>query len=176
MPERHDDVPPGAGGSVTLKRATPDIVHWVWNQRWGDFMVSPYGEYHPPDVEGLAAVDARGTVAGLVTWSVEKSTDDGKVQAVLVSLDTMVPGRGIGRLLLSRAEQVLRERGVLRTQVFTTNDNLAALAFYLKRGYRLFKVHLHAMDRVRALKPHLELTGAGGLPLMDMWELNKELK
>ena len=60
-------------------------------------------------------------------------------------------------------------------RVVTTNDNPRALSFYLRRGYRLLRLHLDAMDRVRALKPRVPLTGIDGSPLRDMWEMEKEL-
>lgn len=60
-------------------------------------------------------------------------------------------------------------------RVVTTNDNPRALSFYVRRGYRLARLHADAMDRVQALKPGVPLTGNDGIPLRDMWELEKEL-
>jgi hypothetical protein len=51
-----------------------------------------------------------------------------------------------------------------------------ALSFYLRRGYRLVRVHLDAMDRVRRAKPQAPLTGNHRIPLRDMWELERGLK
>ena len=48
--------------------------------------------------------------------------------------------------------------------VGTTNDNTRALNFYIKRGYRLVRLHLDAMDRVRALKPGVPATGREECP------------
>lgn len=55
----------------------------------------------------------------------------------------------------------------------TTNDNAAALRFYQRRGFRLVRVELNQLDRVRALKPGLPTTGKDGLPLQDLWVLEK---
>jgi hypothetical protein len=76
---------------------------------------------------------------------------------------------------MDAAEDELRKRGVKTAVLATTNDNARALNFYIKRGYRLVRVHFDAMDRVRALKPGVPMSGRDGVPLQDMWELEKEL-
>ncbi len=45
----------------------------------------------------------------------------------------------------------------------------------MRRGYRLVRLHLDAMDRVRQAKPQVRLIGDEGIPLRDMWELEREL-
>ena len=69
----------------------------------------------------------------------------------------------------------LRERGVRTVSVTTTNDNLRALTFYVRRGFRLVKLDLDGMERVRAAKPGVPLEGQEAIPLRDMLELEKEL-
>ena len=125
-------------------------------------------EYLPAGVEGLAWREG-GAVFGLVTWCV-----DGQ-RAEIVSLDALEPGRRIGGRLMEAAEEELRRRGVRTLRVVTTNDNPRALSFYVRRGYRLLRLHADAMDRVRRLKPQVPLAGNDGIPLRDMWEMEKEL-
>ena len=125
-------------------------------------------EYLPAGVEGLAWREG-GAVLGLVTWAVEGE------RAEIVSIDALQPGRRIGARLMEAAEEELRRRGVLTLRVVTTNDNPRALSFYVRRGYRLLRLHPDAMDRVRALKPQVPLAGNDGIPLRDMWELQKAL-
>lgn len=122
----------------------------------------------PPDVEGLAFRARDGRSLGLVTWAV-----DGQ-RAEIVSLNALEPGQGIGSRLMDAAEEELRRRGVTTAYLVTTNDNPRALSFYLRRGYRLVRLHLDAMDRVRQTKPQVPLTGNHGIPLRDMWELERE--
>ena len=57
----------------------------------------------------------------------------------------------------------------------TTNDNVRALNFYQKRGYRLVRLHLDAMDNVREMKPRIPELGGDGIPLRDMREVEKRL-
>jgi hypothetical protein len=76
---------------------------------------------------------------------------------------------------MDAVEEELRRRGVKAVHLVTTNDNHRALSFYLRRGYRLVRLHLDAMDRVRQSKPQVPLIGNDGIPLRDMWELEREL-
>lgn len=122
----------------------------------------------PADVEGLIW-DVGGQPQGLVSWWV--NGDRGEV----VSVNAFVQGVHIGGRLLDAAEVELAKLGVRRVRIVTTNDNLRALAFYARRGYRLVRLHLGAMDRVRAKKPDVPELGNNGIPLRDMWELEKEL-
>ena len=119
-------------------------------------------------MEGLAWREG-GAVLGLVTWAVEGES------AEIVSLDALESGRRIGARLMEAAEEELRRRGVRTLRVVTTNDNPRALSFYVRRGYRLLRLYPDAMDRVRRLKPRVPLTGSDGIPLRDMWELEKAL-
>ncbi len=45
----------------------------------------------------------------------------------------------------------------------------------MRRGYRLVCLHLDVMDRVRRAKPQVPVIGDDGLPLRDMWVLEREL-
>jgi hypothetical protein len=40
-------------------------------------------------------------------------------------------------------------------------------------GYRLVRVHLDAVDRVREHKPRLPEKGYEGIPMRDLWEFEK---
>ena len=52
--------------------------------------------------------------------------------------------------------------------MLTTNDNLDALRFYQRRGFRLAELRPGAVDRARErLKPEIPRTGEHGIPLRD---------
>lgn len=148
---------------ASIRTATLAEVDRVWRERWGLPNVTVKGQYMPADVEGLVAVDREGRLLGLVTWAADE----------LVSLDALVQGEGHGSLLLAAAERAIFATGARQVVLITTNDNLRALGFYLRRGYRLVRVHLDEMDRVRKIKPGVPTLGIGGIPLRDMWELVK---
>lgn len=148
----------------------PDEVVHDWEAFTGGApIVGLLGLYEAGDVEGLVLEGEDGAVAAMVTWA-----QQGDV-AEVVSLHAGVPGSGAGRRALAEAESRLRSRGVMAVLIATTNDNVDALRFYLREGYRLTAVHLDAMERVRELKPAVPLSGKDGVPLRDMWELRKRL-
>ena len=63
-----------------------------------------------------------------------------------------------------------------RLWVLTTNDNVDALRFYQRRGFRLTGLHACAVDRARTqLKPEIPPEGEYGIPLRDELVLEKAL-
>jgi Acetyltransferase (GNAT) family len=64
--------------------------------------------------------------------------------------------------------------GCARLWLVTTNDNVDALRFYQRHGFRLAAVHRGAVDDSRGrLKPEIPVVGAYGMPLRDEIELEK---
>jgi hypothetical protein len=60
--------------------------------------------------------------------------------------------------------------------VITTNDNVDALRFYQRRGFRLAALHQGAVDDSRArLKPEIPEIGEHRIPLRDELDLELEL-
>ena len=61
---------------------------------------------------------------------------------------------GVGTALIAAARRVAEASGARRLWLITTNDNVDALRFYQRRGFRLARVDAGAVDRSRAaLKP-----------------------
>lgn len=157
--------------SEQLRSATPQEIERDWQAfTGGSLVIGILGEYYPQDVESLVGEDANHGHRALVTWRVEGD------RAEIVSLHAEPTGSGAGTRLIDIAEQALRNKGVRRIVVATTNDNVRAFNFYLKRGYRLIRVHLDAMNRVSDSKPGVPTVGRDGLPLRDMWEVEKVLQ
>jgi 2-oxo-4-hydroxy-4-carboxy--5-ureidoimidazoline (OHCU) decarboxylase len=121
---------------------------------------------HPLELPGLVA-ELDGRSVGLAT--VHESPEHGME---IVSLFVEEPGRGAGTLLLDTARQVAAASGHRRMWLVTTNDNLDALHFYLRRGMRIAAVHAGAVDADRALKAQIPFVNAeNGLPIRDLVEL-----
>lgn len=155
--------------SPDIRAATTVEIDLVWRERWGLPIVTLSGRYLPADVSGLAAADQTGAVIGLVTWVMASD------EAEVLSLDALAQGRGVGTALLGRVETEVAARGARRVWLQTSNDNLRALGFYLRRGYRLIGIHLGAMEAVRRVKPEVPERGLDGILLADVWELEKRL-
>lgn len=90
----------------------------------------------------------------------------------LLALVTDPPGAGAGTRLLETAVQIAAASGHRRLWLVTTNDNLPALRFYLRRGMHVARIHADAVQRDRALKPSIpERNATNGLPVRDLVEL-----
>jgi len=82
--------------------------------------------------------------------------------------------RGIGTMLVNALVEAAA--GCRRIWVVTTNDNLDALGFYQRRGFRLVELRPGAVDRAReTLKPRIGRVGEHGIPLRDELELALDL-
>jgi ribosomal protein S18 acetylase RimI-like enzyme len=68
-----------------------------------------------------------------------------------------------------------RAAGCRRIHLVTSNDNLAALRFYQRRGMRIVAVHVGAIDRARNVKPMIPQVGLHGIDLHDELELELRL-
>lgn len=87
--------------------------------------------------------------------------------------------QGIGSILMDELERLALSRSVTRLWLCTTNDNLSALRFYQRRGYRLRELTAGAFERVLELKglPRDQVvTGENGIPIRDELLLEKRLQ
>jgi len=157
-------------GDPVVRPVTEEEIAADWVQfTGGGPVVGLLRQYNPSDVDGLSWHEPATGKSGVVTWSI-----DGE-RAEITSVHAEPPGGGTGTRLMDLAEAELRRHGVRSVVLATTNDNIRALNFYTRRGYRLTRVHADAMDRVRVVKPGVPMTGRDGIPLRDMWELEKGL-
>jgi GNAT superfamily N-acetyltransferase len=105
----------------------------------------------------VAEVD--GVYWGIVTFA----EDDEGVEVVY--LQATERRRGVGTRLL---EAVVHRADGRRVWLVTTNDNLDALRFYQRRGFRLAQLRVGAVDEARRnLKPAIPLVGHFRIPVHD---------
>lgn len=103
---------------------------------------------------------------GLLTYNVEGEDCE------VVTIDSLVENIGIGTTLLNEIKAAAKQAGNLkRLWLVTTNDNMAALRFYQKRGFELVAVHRNAVAQSRRLKPQIPIIGKDGIPIRDEIEL-----
>jgi GNAT superfamily N-acetyltransferase len=118
----------------------------------------------------LAEDDQNGQLLGVLTYVVDRG------QCEVLTLHAGQQWRGVGSALLQLVDQVATEQGCRRLWLITTNDNVDALRFYQRRGFRLAALHRGAVDDCRArLKPEIPTVGDYGIPLRDELELDKQL-
>jgi ribosomal protein S18 acetylase RimI-like enzyme len=94
----------------------------------------------------------------------------------LLTLHATTRFGGAGTALLDALKEVAGQAGCGRIRVVTTNDNLDALRFYQRRGFRLADLRAGAVDECRrTLKPEIPLTGNHGIAIRDEIELELTL-
>ena len=136
-------------------------------ERWGDAIVTGRGRaWKPAELPVFAAFDGDDCV-GLVTYELDGEACE------IVTIDALREGEGIGTALLEAVVDAAREAGCKRVQLLTTNNNVRALAFYQKRGFRLVALKAGEIDEQRKLKPSIPEVDSAGLPIRD--ELHLEL-
>ena len=118
--------------------------------------------------DGFYACDGDG-ITGLITFRFSGN------EMEILSLDSVPENRGTGTALLDAAVMRAKESGAGRVVLITTNDNLAALRVYQKRGFDMAHLYRNAVDRARQIKPEIPLTGMGGIPLKHEIELEMTL-
>ncbi len=116
----------------------------------------------------LAWVD--GELAGVATYVV----GDGECE--LLTLYAATRFTGVGSALVAAVRDAARSAACTRLWLVTTNDNVDALRFYQRRGFRLARLRPGAVDESRrTLKPEIPTTGAYGIPLRDELELEMDV-
>lgn len=72
-----------------------------------------------------------------------------QAEIVSIGVDPEAQGRGIGARLLEAAFARFRDLGFDRARVWTTEDNVQAIAFYQKRGFKLVGARQHHTGGIR---------------------------
>jgi ribosomal protein S18 acetylase RimI-like enzyme len=82
--------------------------------------------------------------AGLLTYRIEGPDCE------IVTLDSTADGEGIGSSLIDAVKGRAEAKGCRRLWLITTNDNLRALGFYQRRGFRLIALYPNALEASKA--------------------------
>jgi ribosomal protein S18 acetylase RimI-like enzyme len=141
------------------------MVEWLTTQLWGASEVVVHdGVFYPAALPGFIA-ERGGRIAGLVTFEVR--------QAILeiATINALDLYQGIGTSLIDAVRAEAKRLGCHQVMLTTTNDNIGALRFYQRRGFRLAAIRPGAVDRSRQRKPEIPRTGDFGIPLRDEIDL-----
>ena len=146
--------------------------NWVASfveSHWGSEIVVARGRViRPAELDGFAAFKRKNLV-GLLTYRIEGSDCE------IVTIDSTAQGEGIGTALIDAVKERAKAIGCMRVWLITTNDNLNALGFYQRRGFRLIALYPNALEVSRKLKPQIPMKAANGIPIRDELELELEL-
>ena len=143
-----------------------EAVMQLFERDFGDTHIVAFGEVM--DLEGAPALVAEmnGDMAGALAYRAV----DTALHIIALATDPMWQRSGVGGYLLAEAELLARRLRLKRLAVSTTNDNLPALYFYQRRGYRLSEAVPNGVSKYVA-----EHTGFGGIPVRDEIRLEKHL-
>ena len=141
----------------------------LFKELWGsDDMVLSGVVYHLNELPGFVAIDEQN-IFGMITY-----LDRGNTLEV-ISLDSLRANQGIGSALLQKVETTAVLSHKTGVELITTNDNLHALGFYQRRGYRLTQLFPEAVDQSRKVKPQIPAVADNGIPIRDELRLLKNL-
>lgn len=135
----------------------------------GTFVISRGVSHEPANLPGFIALSGK-EVVGLATYQFANN------ECELVTIDALIQGRAVGSQLLRAVEEVATASNCQRLWLVTTNDNLDALRFYDKCGYRIKQVYAGSIAKSRIIKPSIPEIGNYGIPIRDEVELEKVLR
>ncbi|HEY1623504.1 MAG TPA: GNAT family N-acetyltransferase [Streptosporangiaceae bacterium] len=142
------------------------MLSWLVAELWGSEVVAVHGtNFRPAELGGFIA-ERGGRIVGLVTY------DLAGTMLEVVTLNAIERRTGVGTLLMDAAANKARRNGCGEVRLTTTNDNVDALRFYQRRGFRLAELRPGAVDRSRLEKPEIPRTGDYGIPLHDEIDLS----
>lgn len=161
-----------AGSGVTVRPARAEDRNWIepFLAEHGSTVVARRGEVVRPLDHPMLLAELDGAPAGLLTYVVSGE------ECEVLTLHAVRQWSGVGTALLEAVRGVARDAGYETIRLVTTNDNVDALRFYQRRGFRLRVVRPGAVDEARrTLKPDIPAVGFYDIPLRDEIELEQEL-
>lgn len=135
------------------------VRHWVSPTIW-----SIDREYAADHLPGFVAWRGEERVGHLTLAPLAGESE-------IVTLSSRVENSGVGSALLEAAVRAAKDRGDRRIFLTMSNDNLRALGFYQRRGWRLVAVHRGMIDRYREREKEIPRVAANGIPVHDEIEL-----
>ena len=141
------------------------MLSWLVAELWGSELVAVHGDLlRPAEFAGFIAERSR-RVVGLLTYQLVGDMLE------IVTLNALDRRTGIGTMLIDAAVGAARHFRCREIRLTTTNDNVDAIRFYQRRGFRLAELRPGAVDRSRLEKPQIPRTGDYGIPLHDELDL-----
>ena len=157
----------------TIRPLTPEDRNWVahfLDDHWSSTKIvtrgkAVYAHLLPGYAAELSDAPTDARPIGLLTYNIEGTACE------ITTLNSLRPGIGVGAALVEALKSAAQEAEFRRLWLITTNDNLEALRFFQKRGFRLVAVYPNALVESRKMKPQIPLAGKNGIPLRDEIEL-----
>jgi len=104
-------------------------------------------------------------IQGILTYTIEND------EIKLITLNSFKKGLGIGSALIHKIQEYALINKIKRISLVTTNDNISALKFYQRIGFKLYALYKGSMVESRKLKPEIPILGLNSIPIRDEIEL-----
>jgi ribosomal protein S18 acetylase RimI-like enzyme len=143
---------------VIIRDLTEEDSPWLRDlvqEHWGLPVVSVSRQYDDIELPGFVAVEDEERL-GCLSYCV------GAGGVEVVTLNSLVEGRGVATALLAAARELARARNA-RLWLITTNENMRAIGFYQRRGMDLVALHRDFVEVVRRAKPAADLSPVDGI-------------
>jgi ribosomal protein S18 acetylase RimI-like enzyme len=139
----------------------------LFRRDFGPAQLVSYGEAISLENAAALVAETDGEIAGALAWR----PFDGALHILALATDPMWQRAGVGGHLVAEAELLARRQNWPRVIVTITNDNLPALYFYQRRGYRVSAI---LRDSIAAHTRDAKAVGFAGIPILDEIQLAKE--
>ena len=160
----HLDLPPVFVREASVTDREKAIA--LFQRDFGPAQLVAYGEaVSLEDAQALVA-ETENEIAGALAWR----PFDGALHILALATDPMWQRAGVGGHLVAEAELLARRESHPRVIVTITNDNIPALYFYQRRGYRISAI---LRDSVAAHARDQQVSGFAGIPILDEIQLAK---
>ncbi len=147
----------------------PEIVEMISSHFGHPDLLSFGVHYHPRDLSHLVIRDGRA-LGACASWVVAKDS----VRVPSVQVETAFRGAGLGLALSEAIERTAVRERCTRLENSVTNDNLPALGFWQRSGYRITGIAVGEVERLLQ-SFGLPTRAVRGLPIRDEIRLEKRL-
>lgn len=143
-----------------------------------DLMLAAWGTSHMTvgmqlfdvaQIEAHALYDETGKMLAFASWTTRGPA------IILCALHALEQGKSHAKVLLDGLMPLFRQSGARKIRAVTTNDNMTALTFYQRYGFRLSTLYVGAIDAYRPKVPTARSIGEHGIPIHDAIELEFSL-
>jgi GNAT superfamily N-acetyltransferase len=140
----------------------------IFSREFGDRQLVAGGRPVSVEEGQLLVGETEEGVAGALAW---RQLDD-VLHVIALAADPLWQRSGLGGYLLAEVEMIARRQSLRRVLVTITNDNIPALYFYQRRGYRVSAV---LPEAVVAHPQNRNRVGFAGIPIRDEIQLVKDV-
>ena len=157
---------------VLVREATTaadrDHAASLFKRHFGHTAMVAFGEPIAVDDAATLVAEAEQEIGAALAWRPMEAV----FHIIALAPEPTWQRAGLGGHLVAEAELLARRESRPRVVVTLTNDNIPALYFYQRRGYRISAVRPDAVKR----QTRTEASGFAGIPVLDEIQLVKDLR